>query len=425
MLDHLARAGFDPEALVEAALARAAAAPGVFIALRGDDARAEAAAAALRRRAGRPLGPLDGLPVAWKDMIDIAGTITTAGSRLQRDPAAADAPVVAATRALGLIPLGKTNLSEFAFSGLGLNPHYGTPVPDRPGPARVPGGSSSGSAIAVQRGIVPAAIGTDTAGSIRVPAGFNGLVGFRPSLGRYPAGGMTALAPSFDTAGPIARSVRCCRWLDAAMRGRMPGDDLAMPGFVADSTVLDDPALMPSQRDNLLAALDRLRAAGATVTIEPVPAVSAAREAIARHGWPGSAEALARYRDVLAGPQCALVDPRVVARLEAARTIVPVAARVPLDDRVLVLPTTWTTAPPLAPLEADAALFAAVNLATLALTMIGSFLKAPGLALPTGADADGQPTSLTLMLPPGQDDRLLAAGAWVESILTSGNHDDA
>ena len=166
----LAAGELDAEAECEAALERAAGAGSVFTAVTAARAREEARAAAARLRAGAPAGPLDGVPVAWKDLVDVAGTPTTAGSALRRDaPAAAhDAPAVARLAAAGLVCVGKTNLSEFAYSGLGLNPHLGTP-PNPLDPARAPGGSSSGSAVAVAAGVVPCAIGTDTSGSIRVP----------------------------------------------------------------------------------------------------------------------------------------------------------------------------------------------------------------------------------------------------------------
>src|SRR5215207_8190408 len=168
----------DPTALVEESLERAGALASAFTALTAARARREAAASAARLRAGAPNGPLDGVPVAWKDLIDVAGVPTTAASALRRDAPAAtsDAPVVARLAAAGMVCIGKTNLSELAYSGLGLNPHFGTP-PNPRGAGRAPGGSSSGSAAAVAAGIVPCAIGTDTAGSIRVPAAFCGIAG--------------------------------------------------------------------------------------------------------------------------------------------------------------------------------------------------------------------------------------------------------
>jgi aspartyl-tRNA(Asn)/glutamyl-tRNA(Gln) amidotransferase subunit A len=208
--------------LVSTAIRKSRAARGVFISF-VEWAHDAAVKSAQRRRSGAPLSRLDGIPFAVKDMIDVAGSRTTAGSitRIDSPPASRNAAVITAMRAMGMIPVGKTNLSEFAFSGLGLNPHFGTPTADFHAAApRAPGGSSSGSAIAVQRGLVTAAIGTDTAGSIRVPAAFNGLVGFRASTGRYDMDGVHPLAVTLDSLGPIARTVEDCVLVDGAMRGR-------------------------------------------------------------------------------------------------------------------------------------------------------------------------------------------------------------
>ena len=224
----LASGELDAVALAEESLARARAAGPAFIAVTEERALREARASAARLRAGAPLGPLDGVPVAWKDLIDVAGVPTTAASALRRDapPARADAPVVTRLAAAGMVCVGKTNLSELAYSGLGLNPHFGTP-PNPYGAARIPGGSSSGSAVAVALGVVSCAIGTDTSGSIRVPAAFCGLVGFKPSAARVDRAAIQPLAPSLDSVGPLAddrrrrdRARRAAPRRAAAGRGR-------------------------------------------------------------------------------------------------------------------------------------------------------------------------------------------------------------
>lgn len=434
----LAEGEVDPAALTEAALARARTVKHVFISLAEEAVRRDAEAAAARWRSGRPLGPLDGIPVATKDLIDVRGSRTTAGSLTRSDIALADtdAPVIAALRARGVIPFGKTNLSEFAFSGLGLNPHFGTPIADfAGGEPRAPGGSSSGSAIAVQRGIVAAAIGTDTAGSIRVPAAFNGLVGFKGSAARYDRRGVHPLAASLDSLGPIARAVGDCARLDAAMRG-LPAPTVTPAGigklrFVVDEGVLEDGELQSAVRDNLLGVMAALRGQGAHVVRTRVRAVAGALDAVARFGWLGAAEAWALLRDVVEGPRRDRIDPRVRTRLEAAAMFGPervarmrqarrelmVAIARELDGAVLVLPTVKHVAPLLAPLEADADLFARVNLATLSLTMVGSLLDMPGIALPSGRGEAGLPTSVLFSLPSGEDDRLLAAGLAIEAAL--------
>lgn len=173
----------------------------VFTTLLEGRAMAEAEAAALRLRNGLSTGLLDGVPIAWKDLCDIEGIATTAGSVvLPETPASSDAAVVKQLAKAGMVSIGKTNLSEFAFSGLGINPHHGTPHnPCSRDEPRLPGGSSSGSAVAVAAGLVPVAIGTDTGGSIRIPAAFNGIVGYKATRGRYAMDGVFPLARSLDS----------------------------------------------------------------------------------------------------------------------------------------------------------------------------------------------------------------------------------
>lgn len=431
-------ASLDAFELVRTTVTRAHASRGVFISFI-EGALEQAREAARRRSRGAPLGRLDGIPFAVKDMIDVAGSKTSAGSltRIDAPPASRDAAVIAAMRAAGMIPIGKTNLSEFAFSGLGLNPHFGTPSADfgaHDRAPRVPGGSSSGSAIAVQRGLVPAAIGTDTAGSVRVPAAFNALVGFRASTRRYDMGGVHPLAVTLDTLGPIARTVEDCVLLDGAMQGRSDICLQALPldqvRFVVDSSVLEDPALEPDVARNLRRVVARLQQCGARVQERPVEAFASTRGLIATQGWLGAVEAWTLLRDVVEGPCGDQLDRRVRNRLLAAKAIdrrvedFIRARRVELmlnllhelgDDAVLITPTVKHVAPELAPLEADDHVFAAANLETLSLTMPGSFLDMPGVAMPSGVDRQGLPTSVLFSVPQGHDDRLLRTCLAIES----------
>ncbi|WCM48547.1 amidase family protein [Pseudomonas sp. WJP1] len=427
--------------LVAAALIRTRASEYVFTELFEEQAMAQARAADIRRANQCQLGPLDGVPFAVKDLFDVRGSKTLLGSltRVGEPAATADATVVAAMKAQGMIALGKTGMNEFAFSGLGLNPNFGTPTADFPGvEPRAPGGSSSGSAVAVQRGIVCAAIGSDTGGSIRVPAAFNGLVGFKSSPERYDLGGVHPLAPSLDSLGPMARTVRDCVLLDAAMRGltdpSIEARSLSGNRFVVEQGVLDDARLAPAVLQNLLHCVERLRAAGAWVEFAILDSVQQVRQLIVRDGWLGAIEAWEQLRDVVLGPQGAQVDRRVSARLhvaakipaERARTIRSARARLiasvatELDGAVLIMPTVMHVAPLLAPLEQDDELFTATNIATLSLTMIGSFLNMPGLAMPSGTDAQGLPTSMLFSLPQGHDDELLACGLAIEQTLQPG-----
>ena len=428
----------DPVAVFEAALARAQASSAIFISLTAERGRAEALAARERWQAGQPRSPLDGVPLAWKDLFDLQGEITTCGAELRRlaPPAAADAELVQRLSQAGLVSLGKVNLSEFAYSGVGANPHFGTPAnPRAQGEVRIPGGSSSGSAVAVAADIVPLALGTDTAGSVRLPAALNGLVGYRPSLGRYPATGIFPLAASYDVPGPLARSLRDVQCLDRLLTGAA-ARPLPAPTelrVVLDLSVLDDARVEPAVRANLLAAAERLASAGVNVERRARTAFAEALDVLAADGWPGALEAFALHREVLDGPAADRLDPRVRQRLERARAL-PEGHLAVLHERrdrlrarfaaefaeaLLLVPTVSRVAPLLAPLEADTDLFAATNLELLRLTMAGSLLGAPGVSLPSGRDAQGLPTGLLLVAPAAADERLLDAATAVEALLSA------
>jgi aspartyl-tRNA(Asn)/glutamyl-tRNA(Gln) amidotransferase subunit A len=427
-----------PDELIESALAAARDSQHVFICLLEQRAIEAAQASTRRWQQGAQLSPFDGIPYAVKDLLDVAGSRTTAGSVTRAEAALAveDAPVIAALTALGMIALGKTNLTEFAYSGLGLNPHFGTPTSDvAVDDSRVPGGSSSGSAIAVQRGIVSSAIGTDTAGSIRIPAAFNGLVGYKASTGRYPMEGIHPLAITLDSLGPFAHTVADCIALDAAMRGlkeaALEAGNLSDLRFVVDDGVMSDPILQPAVRQNLLSMMERLRAAGAQVESRPVVAVARTRALIAGMGWLGAIEAWRLLGPVVEGPLGQRMDRRVRARLRSAKDIDPAAeAKIrslrvelmsdierELDGAILVMPTVKHVAPPMAPLANDDALFARVNLETLSLTMIGSLLDMPGVAIPSGKDSAGLATSTLFSTTRGRDDHLLGACLTIETTL--------
>ncbi|MEQ7922022.1 amidase [Xanthomonas sp. WHRI 1810A] len=429
----------DPMQALDEALTRARQTDHVFISLCTDRARREAKASAARWKAGQPLSPFDGVPLAWKDLFDVAGSATTAGAAVRRESSAAllDAATTGLLARAGMVSVGKTNLSEFAYSGLGLNPHFGTPLnthgADQP---RIPGGSSSGSAVAVAAGIVPIAMGTDTAGSIRIPAAFNGLVGFRSSCKRYSRDGVFPLAHTLDSVGPLTRSVRDTLVIDDILRGRthatssMPRT-LAGQRFWVDEAVLNDPRVEPAVRDNLLRGLTHLKDAGALIDLRPSPAFQAALTLIQQQGWLGAAEAFALHQPLLDSEAAEQLDPRVRRRLEAARSL-PASQVInlysaryqlqqqmidELDGAFLITPSVAHVAPPLAALEADEALFTQTNLATLRLTMPGSLLNLPGVSLPSGRDALGLPTGMLISAPPGEDSRLLRAALAVEAAL--------
>src|SRR5580658_7346290 len=194
--------------------------PRTFLKVYGETARATADAYDALRRQGATPSMFAGIPVSIKDLFDVAGDVTTSGSVALRHapPASRDALAVARLRSAGFIPIGRTNMTEFAFSGLGLNPHYGTPLnPFDRQPGRVPGGSSSGAAISITEQMAYGALGTDTGGSCRIPAAFCGIVGFKPTAERVPRTGCYPLSSTLDSIGPLARSVACCATLDAVL----------------------------------------------------------------------------------------------------------------------------------------------------------------------------------------------------------------
>lgn len=417
----------DPVALTRQCLTAANESDAVFISLTPQRAMLEAEAAAQRQAHGTSLGSLDGVPIAWKDLFDVSGSVTTAGSRVLADkPANYDATAVRHATAAGMVCLGKTNLTELAYSGLGLNPHYGTPhyTPGKGAP-RVPGGSSSGSAVAVAKGIVPAAIGTDTAGSLRVPAAFNGLASYRPSQARHSRKGVTPLAHSLDTIGVIATSLQDCLAIDDAMRGEevitRAVADPERTVIVLDTAYLDDERIEEAVRQNLESSAEQLVNAGFHLVKRKLASVSETLNLIQQHGWLGAAEAYTEYRALLESDAAEAMDPRVRQRLLNAQKMAPdsivtlyrqrrtlqAQLRHELAGATLLSPTVAHAAPLLAPLEDNPERFAEVNLATLRLSMVASLLDSPAIALPSGVDENQQHTSLQLTAPCGEDEALM------------------
>jgi aspartyl-tRNA(Asn)/glutamyl-tRNA(Gln) amidotransferase subunit A len=408
-----------------------------FVLVTRERALKEAAASRKRHREGRPAGPLDGVPVAWKDLVDMAGERTTAGSALFVDSALKqnDAPIVANLSAAGLAALGKTNLSEFAFSALGLNPHFGTPRNPRDAATpRIAGGSSSGSAVAVAAGLAPCAIGSDTGGSIRAPASFCGIVGFKTSEGRIDKRGVFPLSRTLDTIGPLARTVEDCVLIDMALRGQSgapvrPLDLNGVEFVVPDKTGIDD--LDAAVAANLEAAMKRLAAAGAKVMSRPAPLIGAMRALTAQHGSLVAIEAYAEHRAILESADAQRMDRRVVRRamggrvsgddvikLRRGREDLIAALGDELKGALLVLPATPMTAPPIDALERDDELFRATNLRAIHYTFLGNLFRMCGLALPSGTDAAGLPTGVQFLAPEGNDDRLLSIGLSIEVALS-------
>jgi aspartyl-tRNA(Asn)/glutamyl-tRNA(Gln) amidotransferase subunit A len=385
-------------------------------------ALAEAEAARARARAGARRGPLDGVPVSWKDLFDSAGVATEAGSRLLagRTPEA-DARVLADATAQGLVCLGKTHLSELAFSGLGLNPMTATP-PNAFDPARLPGGSTSGGALSVAFGLAAAAVGSDTGGSARVPAVWNGLVGFKPTHGLLSLEGALPLAPSFDTVGVLTRTVEDAGLMLAALGGG-PAPGLAGASLagrrllVLETVALDD--LRPEPAAAFEAAVARFGAAGARV--ERL-AASEVAEALALSAVLVAPEAYGIWREVIeAGPE--LMYPPILARFRSGAGVSAVdhvagwhrlralralwAGRVAGADAV-ILPTTPNLPPFADRAAADVEHYAHENLLTQRNTRMANLLGVPAMTLPAGPPMTG---IMLMGLPKGEAPLLVLAAA--------------
>ncbi len=398
------------------------------------EARAAADAADARAARGEPLGPLDGTIVTIKDLFDVAGEVTRAGSKVlaeEASPATADAPVVQRLRAAGAVIVAKTNMTEFAFSGIGANPHYGTPGNPRDR-ARVPGGSSSGAAVAVADGMCDIAIGTDTGGSVRVPAALCGLVGFKPSRQRVPTAGAFPLSQTLNSIGPIAATVAACAKADAVMAGEAyaPLEPIALAGLsfgIAEGLPLD--RLDHTVAAAFVSAVARFERAGARVSHEAMPLFDD-MTAVNAKGGISPPEACALHRDRMAR-RAADIDPNVRARIERgcavtkadyawmmrewARLVRAMDARLAALD-VLVMPTTSIVAPTIAEV-ADTKVFAACNAAVLRNTSIVNFFDLCAISLPLPMATGKMPVGLMLIARNGEDRRLQRIAAAAMELL--------
>ena len=424
-------------AAVEACLARIVDPDGeggrTFLTTWADDALAAASAQDDLRRIGYAVSPLAGLPVAVKDLFDVAGEVTRAGALATSDapPAPKDSAVVRRLKAAGAVLVGRTNMTPFGYSVVGLNSHYGTPANpwDR---TRTPGGSSSGSAVAVATGMARIGLGSDTAGSIRVPAALCGVVGFKPTQARVPREGVFPLAPTLDCIGPLARSVEDCASAFAAMSGEDEPCSVDRPARGLRLAVPRGPSL-----DGLDAVVGRsfekacavLSAAGASLTALHFPEIDEAR-ASGANGIVQSVEALAWHERMLAS-RGDDYEPRIRARLEAGRDVSATTYAVTLRRRrdlmealdrlmspfdALLMPTTPVTAPTLAECEADEDGWRSTLLRN---TAPINFLDRCAITLPMQPPAEA-PAGLTLVGARNHDWPLLAAARTVEAVLRSG-----
>ena len=422
---------------VEQALARIADPKGegtrVCLTVYRDSARAAAAAADARAARGRSLGPLDGAIVSIKDLFDVAGEPTRAGSKILAEeaaPASADAVIVQRLRQAGAAIVAKTNMTEFAFSGIGANPHFGTPgnPSDR---ARVPGGSSAGAPVAVADGMCDIAIGTDTGGSVRIPAALCGLVGFKPSRQRVPTAGAFPLSKTLDSIGPIAGSVADCAKADAIMAGEefAPLEPLTLAGLrfgLPEGLLLDrlDDIVAPAFK----AAIARLDGGGAHISPEQLPLLDD-WVAVNEKGGVIPPEACAVHRDRLRR-RGSDVDPNVRIRIERGCAVNEADFAETLRERgrlvaamdgrlagldLLVMPTATIVAPTIAEVD-DPKVFAVRNAALLRNTSLVNFFDLCAISLPLPASL---PVGLMLVARNGQDRRLLRIADAVMRLLAA------
>jgi aspartyl-tRNA(Asn)/glutamyl-tRNA(Gln) amidotransferase subunit A len=399
----------------------------IYARVTADRALAEAEAARTRARTGQRRCLLDGVPISWKDLFDTAGVATEAGSKLLegRVPER-DAQVLANATAMGLVCLGKTHMSELAFSGLGYNPSTNTPpcVNDE---GAVPGGSSSGAAASVAFDLAPAGIGSDTGGSVRIPSAWNDLVGLKTTSGRLSLEGVVPLAAKFDTVGPLCRSVEDAALLLAVMEGTKPADlaGARLDGrhfAVIDTVAFDD--IREAPRAGFEQAVEKLRAAGARITHIEVPELA---EAMGLSTCLFTSEAYGLWRDVIeAAPDKMYSEilerfrlgrnhsgPDYVAawaKLEAARAAY--AAATARFDAVLA-PTAPILPPNLERLNTDHDYYVTENLMALRNTRIGNLMGLCALTLPTDTPSCG----LMAMAQPFQEEAMLRVGAAVEKAL--------
>ncbi len=424
--------------LVEQALARIADPAGegarAFLKVYADSARAEAEHSDRLRRSGVVRSPVEGLPISVKDLYDVGGEVTRAGSKVLANaaPAKSDAPAVARLRAAGAVIVGRTNMVEFAFGTTGLNPHYGTPKnPWDRKTGRVPGGSSSGAAVAQADGMCVMALGSDTRGSIRQPAALCGVTGWKPTQRRVPRDGAFPLSYTLDTVGPLANSVACCAAYDEilAAEPRRSFTPLPVKGLrllLPRGSLIED--LDAEVATAFEAALKKLAAAGAVITEMAVPAFDRQAEYFKNGGFAG-AEAYAIHRSwqdrlaeydpriakrVLMGKEIGVADyiDLGLMRAEYMRTVEDLAAA----HDAMLMPTTPTIAPLIAAVNASDEDYFRWNFRILRNVGVVNFLDGCAVSIPCHASGTA-PVGLSVFGPAMADHHVLAASAAVEGVL--------
>ncbi|MEM7652373.1 MAG: amidase [Pseudomonadota bacterium] len=405
-----------------------------FLKVYEESARVQADAIDATLKAGIQPGPLAGVTISIKDLFDVKGEVTRAAAKTREnaDPASQDALAVQRLRAAGAVIVGRTNMTEFAFSALGINPHYGTPLnPYDRAQGRVPGGSSSGAGVSVADKMAMVGIGSDTGGSIRIPSSLCGVTGFKPTAGRHSMDGVFPLCPTLDTIGPLANSLTCCHIVDSVLAGQEVKPLIPLPvqqmRFLVPTTLVLD-GLDEAVASAFQNALSRLSDAGAHIEERTFPAFNAVVEASAAGGFAG-AESYAVHRTRLATHQHEY-DPRVVVRIMRGRNmdaadyfdLLAAEKRIRAEadaatgafDAVL-MPSTARIAPTVSSVAEDDAFFEA-NAAMLRNTSLGNFLKRCGASIPMHQPGTA-PAGLMVMGETNGDAHTLAVAAGVEAVL--------
>ena len=399
----------------------------IYARLTEERALAEANAASERSKMGFRLGPLDGVPVSWKDLFDTVGVATEAGSALLKGRVPeTDAEVLRNATAAGLICLGKTHMSEFAFSGLGLNPVTAS-SPCVNDEQAVSGGSSSGAAASVAFDLAPCGIGSDTGGSVRIPAAWNDLVGLKTTAGRVSSDGVVPLCKTFDTVGPLCRSVEDAALMLAALEGGKAADlkGASLKGIrlmVLKTAAMDD--LREKVVKGFESAANKLSAAGAKIDHVEIPEVA---EALALSAVLFTTEAYAEWRDVIEANPTLMFD-EILERFRAGGSFSGVEylqarekmmalrkvyfAKTAGYDAV-ILPTSPIMPPNAERLQSDHGYYVTENLLALRNTRIGNLMGVAGITLPTGVPSVG----IMFLTPPNSEERLLRIGAAAEAAL--------
>jgi len=395
----------------------------------------ESEAAYTRAKTGMTRSPLDGVPISWKDLYDTAGILKEGGTPLLsgRKPTR-DALVLQRATNAGLVCLGKTNTVQFALGGIGINPHTGTPpnavMRDIP---RAPGGSSCGAAVSVARGLAAAAIGSDTGGSVRVPAAWNSLVGFKTSYGALPLDGVLPLAPSLDTVGPLTKSVADAAELFAILGARNPVDLQGLrPAnqlrLLSPTNVVWDQADQDVD-STIRKAIAALSSLGATVVHETVPEFDQLTNVVRQHGGIAIAEAYATWQHFV-DTKSAHIDPNVLTRFRQGRdmsgpdveivraevrSLAPALYQRLASFDAMIMPTVAVIPPGLETVQQNAEAYDTANILALRNTTLGNLLPSCAVTLPITGRI---PCGLMVMAPVGHDNRLLRVAAAIEETLS-------